>query len=722
MFAPGIPLIGGGGGAASGYTIGKSLRTRSSATAYLSRTFGAPTNQNVWTFSCWLKRGKLGAIQTMLGRSGTTLAYQFGSADTFGFFDGGSSSTTSVYRDPSGWLHFHLKRTASNSVSLYINGVFVATDTGAANFNINGATYYIGRSNAGEYFDGNIAEVRFIDGQALDASSFAQTDSVTGAFVPKAYTGTYGNNGFYLDFSDNSAATAAAIGADRSGNGNNWTPNNISVTAGVTMDSLTDTPTNNHCVLSAIDPPDAGGSNNTTDGNLAISTAAATKATRGTFYYPSTGKWVYEATDINDGANQLACGVAALPASWPNGTGTYWVYRNNGQKEINGTGSAYGASWTTNDVIRVEYDAGAGTLEFFKNGTSQGQITGVTGTLAPYVGCNSGRSIGVNFGQRAFANTPTSGFVALNSANLPTPTIKKLSNAYVAVTDIGTNIQATLATARSGWGADNYLEMFKDRSNLEGWRFRFGDDTANYLDSTSTNGKAAFPALVGADSYVGYALRMSTAYGMATGTFAHTNGVTDTITDNVGNSRKFILLKRTDAGGNNWIVYHPDLTAGKLLYLNATTNETTDASINTVTSNSFKADTTLPTGTYRWVAIAETPGLVKLGTYTGNGSSDGPFNYANELVACLWAKDKSLVTASGHWTVHDSTRDKSNAADSTLAFNLTNAEASLGATSTVDLLSNGWKPRLVFNDYINSTSTQYIYVAFGSPFKYANAR
>jgi hypothetical protein len=101
----------------------------------------------------------------------------------------------------------------------------------------------LGRDLYSAYFDGYLTECYLIDGQALTPASFGETDAVTGVWQPKKYAGTYGTNGFYLNFSDNSAATAAAIGADYSGNGNDWTPNNISVTAGVTYDSMLDVPT-----------------------------------------------------------------------------------------------------------------------------------------------------------------------------------------------------------------------------------------------------------------------------------------------------------------------------------------------------------------------------------------------------------------------------------------------------------------------------------------------
>jgi hypothetical protein len=86
-----------------------------------------------------------------------------------------------------------------------------------------------------------MTEINFIDGSALDPTSFGEFNEDTGVWQPKAYTGSYGTNGFYLNFSDNASTTT--LGDDLSGNGNDWTTNNFSVTAGAGNDSLVDTPT-----------------------------------------------------------------------------------------------------------------------------------------------------------------------------------------------------------------------------------------------------------------------------------------------------------------------------------------------------------------------------------------------------------------------------------------------------------------------------------------------
>ena len=202
------------GASGDDYEITDSLRLRSSASAYLTRTFSTPTDNKKWTFSFWFKRGALGTVQTILSStlSGNEDQIYFpGSADTFRFYiDGGigDAQTVAVFRDPSAWYHMIVvcdtaNATATDRAIIYVNGVR-QTVTGT-NFplnavpDINGARlHYFGRYQSGAYYtDGYLTEVNFIDGQALTPSDFGEYDA-NGTWKAKRYTGTYGNNGFYL--------------------------------------------------------------------------------------------------------------------------------------------------------------------------------------------------------------------------------------------------------------------------------------------------------------------------------------------------------------------------------------------------------------------------------------------------------------------------------------------------------------------------------------------
>ena len=212
------------------YNLTKSLRFRSSASAYLNRTPSSASNRTTWTWSAWVKRGTLGSAQMLLSAGVSQPAtdnltvLKFESTDTLRF--GGYESatfkelnTTQVFRDPSAWYHIvavldTTQATSSNRMKLYVNGSQI-TSFGTANYPTqnyqfgvnNNQTHNIGRyyydtvSNP-SYFDGYMTEINFIDGQALTPSSFGENNATTGVWQPKKYTGTYGTNGFYLKFTD----------------------------------------------------------------------------------------------------------------------------------------------------------------------------------------------------------------------------------------------------------------------------------------------------------------------------------------------------------------------------------------------------------------------------------------------------------------------------------------------------------------------------------------
>lgn len=319
-------IVGHIGGAGSPYEIQKSLRFRASASAYLSRTPGSAGNRRTWTWSGWVKRGQIGAssydiFAARTGYESTLLRFN---ADTFAFIQQNAGATldanyltAAVYRDPSAWYHVLLsvdttQATAANRVVLYINGASVpltASTTIAQNTDTHinrtvAHAFGVQPTQSVGYFDGYLSEINFIDGQALDPSHFGQVSAETGAWIPKKYIGTYGTNGFYLPFNDGS--TLANLTTDRSGNGNNWTANNISLTAGITYDWMDDTPTNNFAVLNAVH----AGRSTLTNGNLTASGAADLPT-----IIPDSGTWYFERGGVSQ--------TWTPPAAFPSGSGDY---------------------------------------------------------------------------------------------------------------------------------------------------------------------------------------------------------------------------------------------------------------------------------------------------------------------------------------------------------------------------------------------------------------
>lgn len=441
--------------------LNNSLRFRSSASAYLSRTPTLAGNRRTWTWSGWVKRGALGISGTVVTsrQNGQTdwLTTAFTSSDTLQVCrsNGGTYNlvTTQVFRDPSAWYHIVIawdttQATAANRVKLYVNGNQV-TAFGTANYPAQNYDGYFNTavehemgavwavSSVTDYFDGYMTDINFIDGQALEPYYFGNNDA-NGVWKPIQYKGTYGTNGFYLNFADTSALTTssnAGLGKDTSGNGNYWTTNNISITSGTTYDAMTDVPTNTSATVAnyaVLNPLDSSSTYSISSGNL---NWAITASSSNTLYARATmavssGKWYWEITptDVGGGGN-VWIGIqettyTAFTGTQDNVTSGYAYKSDNGNKAAGSTLSSYGASYTNNDVIGVALDMDAGTLTFYKNNTSQGTaFSSISGTYRPLivhnVGSVSRTSNGnCNFGQRPFNYSAPSGFLPLNTYNL----------------------------------------------------------------------------------------------------------------------------------------------------------------------------------------------------------------------------------------------------------------------------------------------------------------
>jgi hypothetical protein len=779
----------------AGYQISRSVRLRSSASAYLNRTLTTPTSGSIWTYSLWVKRGALNSNQQLLSAGASVsdqIYFQGGGTDKLIVYLGASQTTTQVFRDPSAWYHFVFavdttQATASNRLKIYLNGsqitAFDATGypTQNSTTKINSAVaHYISRyaASASDYVDGYLTEINFIDGQALTPASFGQTNGTTGVWSPIKYTGTYGTNGFYLNFSDNSAATAAAIGKDYSGNGNNWTPNNISVTAGVTYDSMLDVPTQwadggngrgNYCTGNPLIMYNGGGGAAIIpkNGNLDL-IGGAGWAMVGSTIAVSTGKWYWEATFFKPGSGDGVLGIHKSNTSLfqivgysgdPNG----YSYAANGNKLNNSTGVAYGASYTNGDVIGVALDLDAGTLTFYKNNTSQGiAFSSLSGEFFPAFSSETAY-FQANFGQRPFTYTPPTGFKALNTLNLPTPTILK-GNQYFDV-NLWTGDQLARTITNSGGMQPDFL-WTKCRSFAESHRLsdsvRGGNGTVlGTLSSNSTDAEAFDTDVTGFTSsgfniragtntpnvtgrtYVGWTWQAGGAavtntagsitsqvsaggtQGCSVATFTST-GASATVGHGLGVAPSMIILKsRNNISG--WNSFH--ISLGNTQQINLQSTAAATSSIDwwrntSPTSTVFTIGANFP-NTYTWVAYCFAPvaGFSAFGSYTGNGSADGPFVFCGFRPRFILIKE-STPNARG-WRIFDTARSPFNQAGLTLSPNAADVEdTGSGLYNQMDILSNGFKLRASTNsEPTNESGATYIFAAFAEhPFKNALAR
>ena len=807
----------------SEYQISRSLRFNNPTdTAYLNRTPATTTNRTTFTFSVWVKRGSVDANYRSFFSNGNAVdSVMFWNDNSFAVrnFNGSSYDliTTQVFRDPSAWYHLVIamdttQAISSNRTKIYVNGVQVTAFSTSTyppqNFNTgyNTATaQYIGW-NEYNYYNGYMTEVNFIDGQALPPTSFGYVNPTTGIWSPAKFVGGYGTNGFYLNFSDNSNTTAATLGADYSGNGNNWTPNNFSVTAGAGNDSLVDSPT------SYGTDTGVGG---TVRGNYATFNPLQGTGQTGAFYL-ANGNLDLNVLD-NSGYRNFAATISpegfkgyceVTMATAPNfqmgfsyetllptntlytSTGTFYIVDSGVVKDgPNVIKSGCTPAFSSSDILQIAFDftGGARNVWFGRNGTWGSNTVGVgdpangtnpvltvlniTQAVRFYFGINTGAgtvTINANFGQRAFAYTAPSGFKALCTQNLPTPTIGATSatlagkyfnpvlytgtGANQSITDVGFQPDWTWIKCRSnaewhslfdavrGAGYDlrsnsTNAEVYAidTLSSFNSTGFSLGVDSAGYGVNTSgrtyvgwnwkangagsTNTAGSITSTVSANTTSGFSIVTYTGNSTSGATVGHGLGATPSM----------VIVKGRDTAGLAWCVYHISLGATQYVFLDATSAAGTYAGFwnNTApTSTLFTLGNDNGTNgtskTYVAYCFAAIAGYSAFGSYTGNGSTDGPFIYTGMRPAYLLFK---RYDSTGNWTVLDNTRNTSNAEYSYLFPNLTLAEIDSASTDSVDFLSNGFKMRGGSSTSTNTSGATYIYMAFAqNPFKYSLAR
>jgi len=633
----------GASGAATDYEIARSLRFDRGSSTRLSRTFGSSGNRRTFTFSAWLK---------VSGRTNNHLAFFSGAGGSdffkFMFRDGGDfrleintvengSDSTQIktkakFRDIHAWFHLIIafdttQGTSSNRVKIYVNGVqqtsFDSSSFPSQNHQVSvnkNIEHQVGNQvNTSNHFDGYMAEVNFIDGQQLTPSSFAETDSTTGEYKPIKYTGSYGTNGFYLNFLDNSGTSSTTLGKDSSGNGNNFTPTNFSVSSGNGNDSVEDSPTNNWCTLS----PYLGKTRSNasfSNGNMKVTTGSGASNIGCTFGV-SSGKWYAEFKCTAKSSVHFMIGVASIfgfdgerqtNESQSDGFGLAYLGGDSsptGNKMTDGGGSSsYGAAYNTGDIIGVKLDMDNKTVNFAKNNSYQGSLSISTtkgdATTNFFTFCMGGGQGGAtqtfeaNFGASGFTYTPPSGFLALNSKNLAESNVKKGSDYMFSKTYTGTGSQQAIGgldfspdwvwvkrrnsssfhiISNTVLGANNYLVS----NNTDAESVGGGSQLINGFNSDGFDVGTESAVNASGGTYVGWCweagsstvtntsgsinsqVRAVPEAGFAIVTYSG-NGSNATIGHGLGIKPSSYIIKRRDSGsGNtNWRVYHAQMNQG----------------------------------------------------------------------------------------------------------------------------------------------------------------
>ena len=792
------------------YSIGTALRFNDNDSAYLSRTPASAGNRKTWTWSAWVKRSSIDSANAYIlfdaSTSDTAAALIEFAKSTEGdnslnvvSYQGSHNirlRTSMRFRDVSSFYHIVVavdttQATSTDRVKIYVNGT-LQTDFQIETYPAQNHEPYFNSTNQHHiskwhdnrrFFDGYMAEVNFIDGTALDATSFGET--INGVWVPKAYDtadGAYGTNGFYLPFDDSSA-----IGDDESGNTNDWTANNLAAS-----DVVPDSPTNNFATLnSAANFMPA----TLTEGNLkATPTSSSDKRYHSTFPI-SSGKWYCEIRIVSTGnRNHIGFWGTENTASTSVPTNYARLGVGNSSSATSGTfnGTAFTAS--AGDILTYAFDADDGKLYFGRNAAptigATADFTGLasdtyvlgqreTGTLNTTNHFNFGQddtfagaiTAGGNAddnGIGTFKYAPPSGFLAMCSANLPEPTISPNSaeqaddyfntvlytgtGATQSITGVGFQPDWTWVKRRSGAQEPSVTDSVRGvnaqlrpastaaesaqtdaLTSFDADGFTLGADATNrsynyYTDAhVAWNWKAGGTAVSNTNGSITSQVSAAPDAGMSIATWTGNQIAGATVGHGLSQAPEMYIVKARGAAAS-WAVYHSALGATKWLLVNSTQAATTSSQewnntepTSTVVSLGTSSANSNQSTTYVGYFFHSVDGFSKVGSMELNNNADGTFVYLGFRPALVIAK---RIDGIGDWNIFDSTRDAFNDGDLDLLQANTSFAESAFAASPIDLLSNGFKLRHTSaNGYVNTaTDTAIFYAVAEQPFKYSNAR
>jgi len=723
------------------------------STGYLSRTPGVAGNQQTWTYSSWVSPSNFGVYQDLFWVNTVTYDYfRFNLNETMTLGFGGASvlEVGNVFRDRSAYYHIVLavdttQAIASDRVKLYVNGTQVTAFTSTAYPVLNATTnmnstalHYLGNSTiATQYYSGPLAETIIVDGQALTPSDFGKFDITTGNWVAKKYLGTYGANGFHLDFAIAGVGTLGAdLGADISGNGNHW------ATSATGLSQVTSTPTNVYDVFNPLDG--AATYHSLSNGNRTSTTSStvAVEEARGSILL-NAGKWYWETLISNVGSGGWAAGITPNDGIWRTAANAVlygYFYKSDGQKTVNNVNSAYGASYTTADVIGTAVDFNALTITFYKNNVSQGAIPIAAGSYLTCSGLYGAPSVAVvAFAESDWVYAAPTGHKSICTDNLPKIT-DSIDNHFRALKYVG-NGAATQRTdivwggtfqPNFVWGknrsaiADHYIhdelrgvtnalasnltaaqsgpagfasDGFGSAGVLDQFRIYTANAIYNALGQNYITFGASLPKTASTWGFgetvtpSGEIYNDSAMFKMSVVTYTGNGVAGASLPHSLGVKPGFIIIKKLSDAVDYWQTYHSAIGATKSTQFNTgvaaianvgywNNTEPTSTLITLGTSTGMNQNTS----TYVAYIFAPCDGI-KIGSYLGNASSDGPF--LNENISPVWMLHKADTVA--NWNIWDASRSRGNPVKETVFAESSAAETSL--YNRLDFTSMGMKGR-----------------------------
>lgn len=795
------------GGIDTGTPIDNSIRFNDDdSPALYNFTAGTPDDSKLWGYSVWVKRGNiLGALSILLSAGNATTArgyFGFSATDALYFVDypgatAAEISTQARFRDPGAWYHVVLKYDSAQAVNtdritIWVNGVEQALTytnhielNDSAYFSENAQVHNIGRIAAANanFYDGYMAEAQFIDGVSVSATDFGKFNP-EGHWVPKTYTGSYGTNGFHLDFQV-APGTGNGAGTDVSGNANHFTAEqNLAAN-----DQRTDTPTNHCATLNSV-KADYSGYWALSNGNLRMAGTAGA-AWRGNIegtMWANSGKWYFETEIISEttpsnfmwGWTQHAAVKGYAVATYPGadeygwgfqsgGDGTALSYFHNGASAGNSTATF---TLSATDVLGIAVDIDAGKLWFRYNGTwvdggDPGAGTGANitdSTISDFLGVptfanySSTVVVEARFNEDDLTGSIPEGFKTFQVSSLtdaddaPIPKASDYfdirtwtgddSSPKALVTDL--DFTPDLIWAKNRSAADwHYLEDTVRGANLRispndpaaensnsGQGYISAHDAAGF---TATIGSTAFGNLnANAENYVGWFWREAPKAGFDIVSYTGT-GVAKAEAHGLGVVPDFIIVKNLDFSVS-WPVLHMDTTSAG----NPVTDEETDYLV-------VDGPGVLTDDATVWNDTAPDASDFTVGTHNGtNRSTDAHIAYVwsevkgfskfghyegngNADGPFIWTgfRPRFLLVkrlyVSNDWVLWDADRADVAGANPVDQYLLPSGPAAEASGVAIDFLSNGFKLRTTAAGS-NANSGDYVFMAFAEhPFKYARA-
>jgi len=429
-----FPIVG-GDGKPTGYEVENSLRFAYGDSPKLQRRVSSTGSNKVGTFSIWFKRGAVrdsNNLYLFSAHEGSQNYINVGinDADKFQIRAVRDNSealkyrTNALFRDHSAFYNvvFSLDTAESdgnNAMKLYINGalqdaysISTYTQDMEIMFNLNANYIRVGAANDdSEPFDGYISEMHYVDGTVKQATDFGEYND-NGVWIPKEYDGSYGTNGFYLEFKQSGvgSGSTSTVGADTSGNTNHFDSTNLAA-----LDVTTDTCTNNFATWN---PLHKASNVTLTEGNCkaAIAGAGQSRSTTATIAV-SKGKWYFEIKYTSDNVSGFIGLVSAdigwniNDTSYPSSSVSDNVgFNDGGTKYVNGSSSSYGSGFGNNDIIGVAANLDDGEVVFYVNGTAENSGTAISKTFSgdnffvvQHQSSNGTSNFEVNFGNPTFS-------------------------------------------------------------------------------------------------------------------------------------------------------------------------------------------------------------------------------------------------------------------------------------------------------------------------------